>query len=95
MGQNGWAGVAEALNDIDFPADKQQIVDHAQQRDVEHDVLRLLRGLPVETYRNISEVRSSVPLDPAEDDGLTAGERAAKARSPHGHRVAEHLRSTD
>ena len=95
MADNAWAGVAEALNDLDFPASKQEIVDHAETRNAEHDVVRLLRGLPVETYRNISEVRSSVPLDPAEDDGVTAAQRAQQARLPHGNRVAEHLRTTD
>jgi hypothetical protein len=53
----------------------------------------LNHGPPLATYRNISEIRSSVPLDPAEDDGLSASERAERARSPH-TRVAEHLRDS-
>lgn len=95
MGHSGWTGVAEALEDLDFPVTKQQIVDHALDKRADDDVLRLLRGLPVETYRNISEVRSSVPLDPADDDGLTDADKARQARSPHSSRIAGHLRRTD
>jgi|SRR4051812_20415404 hypothetical protein len=95
MADTGWTAVAEALNDLDFPATKQQIVDHALDKRADHDALRLLRGLPVETYRNISEIRSSVPLDPAADDGLSAGDKALRARSSHSSRVAEHLRRPD
>lgn len=94
MEQSGWRSVAEALNDLDFPATRQEIVDHALDKRADHQALRLLRGLPVETYRNISEVRSSVPLDPGADDGRTPAERADQARSGHSHRIAEHLRRT-
>ncbi|HEX8631787.1 MAG TPA: DUF2795 domain-containing protein [Catenuloplanes sp.] len=95
MENPGWTSVAEALNDLDFPATKQEIVDHALDKRASHDALRLLRGLPIETYRNISEVRSSVPLDPARDDGGTPADKAAQARSPHSKGIAEHLRRTD
>lgn len=95
MDATGWTSVAEALNDLDFPATKQEIVDHALDKRADHAALRLLRGLPVETYRNISEVRSSVPLDPALDDGRSAAEKAQHAPSPHSSRIAEHLRRAD
>ena len=88
-----WTRVAETLNDIDFPAGKDELFAHAQDRDADPETLKLLRGLPLATYRNISEIRSSVPLDPAEDDGQTASERASRARSSH-DRIAEHLRES-
>jgi hypothetical protein len=43
-------------------------VAHAQERGGDGDVLKMLRAIPVDTYRNISELRSSVRLDPDERD---------------------------
>ncbi len=63
-----WDRVQEALNDLDFPAAKDDIVAHAQERGGDGDVLKMLRAIPVDTYRNISELRSSVRLDPDERD---------------------------
>jgi hypothetical protein len=93
-----WADVAEALNDIDFPATKQDIVEHVRRRGAPEPVQRLLRGMPVETYANISEIRRAAPPPPVIDEGLSPSEQARKERGrrhPHGRRVAEHLRDTD
>jgi hypothetical protein len=93
-----WTDVAEALSDLDFPATKEDIVEHVRRRGAPEPVQRLLRGLPVETYRNISEVRAAAPPDPAVDEGLSPSDRARKARgrhTPHGRLVAEHLRDTE
>jgi hypothetical protein len=94
MDHTAWAGVAEASADLDFPATKDQIVAHARQRRAPPDADRLLRGLPLATYRNISEVRSSVPLDPAVDERQTAADKAKQARAKT-QGVAEHLRAVD
>jgi hypothetical protein len=93
-----WADVAEALNDLDFPATKDDVVEHARRRGAPEPVQRLLRGLPWETYANMSEIRRAGPPDPAVDEGLSNSTRAAKARGrrhPHGRRVAEYIRDTD
>ncbi|MDQ7909495.1 DUF2795 domain-containing protein [Phytohabitans sp. ZYX-F-186] len=92
MDETGWNGVRAALDDLDYPARKEQVVGHAERRGAPAAAMRLLRGLPLETYRNLDEIRSSVPLDPAADDGQTPDERARRARSPHNHRIAQHLR---
>jgi hypothetical protein len=94
MDHTGWTGVAEALADLDFPATKEQIVAHAREREAPPDAERLLRGLAQATYRNISEVRSSVPLDPAADEGQTAADKAQQARA-RTTGVAEHMRAGD
>ena len=68
MSDNTFAEVQELLQDIDFPADKAAIVEHAEQRGGAPDsaAVRALRAMPLATYRNISEVRSSVDLGPDE-----------------------------
>ena len=91
MANTDFAAVQQALEDLDFPATKEEIVQHAE-RNGSDAAVRLLKALPLGTYRNIAEIRSSVPLDPAADDGQTAADKAAQARSGHSQRIAEHLR---
>jgi hypothetical protein len=86
--------VQEALNDLDFPASKNEIVNHAEQYG-DWEAVRLLKALPIATYRNMTELRASVRLDPAEDEGQTAALKAEHARSHHSHRIAEYLREVD
>jgi hypothetical protein len=56
--------VQDLLEDLDFPAEKDHIVAHAEARGAAGDspALKALRALPPEVYRDISEVRSSVVL---------------------------------
>ncbi|BCB77656.1 hypothetical protein GCM10022251_63740 [Phytohabitans flavus] len=92
MDETGWNDVRAALNDLDYPANKDQVVAHAEQRDATAPAMRLLRGLPWETYRNLGEIRQSAPIDAAADERQTPDEKARQARSPHNRRIAEHLR---
>ena len=68
MSQNTFAEVQTLLQDLDFPADKDAIVEHARQRGgaPDSDAVRALRAMPLATYRNMSEIRSSVDLPPDE-----------------------------
>jgi hypothetical protein len=91
MQNQNWVQMQEALRDIDFPADKDTILAHVLEYTSDSGVLRLARTLPPEVYRNMSEVRSSVRLDPSIEEGLTPGQKAAQARS-HNKHVAEYLR---
>ncbi len=81
----------EALRDLDFPADRDAILTHVLEYTSDRGVLKLARTLPPDLYRNISEVRSSVRLDPGVEEGRTAAKQAAQARSRNKH-VAEYLR---
>jgi hypothetical protein len=91
MASNDFQAVQRALVDMDFPASKDQIVRHAE-RSGDIVAVRMLRALPLGSYDNIAEIRSSVPLDEAADDGQTPADKAARARSDHSRRIAEHLR---
>jgi hypothetical protein len=68
MSTDTFAEVQTLLQDLDFPADKDTIVRHATGRGAPHDsaAIRALRAMPLATYRNISEIRSSVDLGPDE-----------------------------
>jgi translation elongation factor EF-Tu-like GTPase len=68
MSEKIFSEVQLLLDDLDFPADKETIVDHAAQRagTADSPAIKALRGMPLATYRNISEIRSSVDLAPDE-----------------------------
>ncbi len=89
-----WSEAANALNDMDYPAGKDDLVAHATQRAGSQDVLRLLRALPLGTYENLAEVRRSVRLDTAAEEDQTISRRVEQNRSRHGRQIAEHLRDT-
>ena len=48
------------LNDLDYPAAKEDIVRHAESRGASEDVLRALRALPLGDYASRSELARSV-----------------------------------
>jgi hypothetical protein len=89
-----WDEARRALNDMDFPASKEQVVAHAAGRSGRDDVVRMLQGLPQGTYDNIEQVRRSIRINPAAAEGQGVSQKAAKVRSPHSHRIAEHMRDT-
>jgi hypothetical protein len=43
--------VQQLLKDLDYPASKEEIVDHAERRSADDEVLRELRSLPPIEYR--------------------------------------------
>jgi hypothetical protein len=71
MSGDTFAEVQTLLENLDFPADKDRIVAHATGRGASEDsaAVRALRAMPLATYRNMSEIRSSVDLPPDETPG--------------------------
>ena len=52
--------VFEPLNDLDYPAAKQDVVRHAEERGASVEVLRALRALPLGDYASREELARSV-----------------------------------
>jgi hypothetical protein len=53
------AALGQLLKDIDFPADKQKIIQHIQQRSENADsqnILSKLRNIENKQYKNVAEV---------------------------------------
>lgn len=50
----------EPLNDLDYPAAKEDVVRHAESRGASEDVLRALRALPLGDYASREELARSV-----------------------------------
>lgn len=71
------ARVRDCLYDVDFPADKDDLVAAAERNDC-MDAARALRAIPPETYANVAEVLASVNLS---DDDLSEADEAAARRT--------------
>ncbi|SHG62282.1 DUF2795 domain-containing protein [Streptoalloteichus hindustanus] len=81
--------IRDALNEVDYPISKEDLVAHVERRRADDDVVAAIRACPLGDYANFTEVIGAVPLDPAPE--RTASERAEQAR--HGpKRVAQHER---
>lgn len=78
------------LDGIDFPADKQQLVDQAEANGAPEEVVKAFRAMPPVDYANLDEVLSSVSISKDQTD-------AEKASQAHRHThsgLAEHERET-
>ncbi len=54
------------LNDVDYPADKDALLEAAARNGCDDETGRALRAIPAETYANLGEILSSVTV--ADDD---------------------------
>ena len=66
----------EALREVDFPADKDELIRAARAADAADDVIRALRVLPPVEYAGWSEVARSILVDQAAEAGLSLTQRA-------------------
>ncbi|MGI5241827.1 DUF2795 domain-containing protein [Dactylosporangium sp. CA-139066] len=81
--------VLQYLNAVDYPADREALLQEAEREGAPPDVLKAIRGMPPVVYRNKEEVGRSVKTPIAEE---TPAEKGAKARDRKHQNVAEYLR---
>jgi hypothetical protein len=84
--------VLGALEDVDFPADKAQLVEAARSVGASGGVMSALRGIPPEVYTNREDIVRSIRTDPDSDLGHTAAQRAEQARQGGKPGLSQHLR---
>lgn len=82
----------KSLSAVDFPADKEQLVDYAREHGVDDGTVNALRAMPPAEYENLTEVVRSVPLDKAEEEGQSDSDKARQDRQNVRPGVAEHQR---
>lgn len=56
VGGDSPANVSTYLKGIDFPADRDQLVRHAEQNGAESDVLNIVKQMPEQEYGNMADV---------------------------------------
>jgi hypothetical protein len=84
--------VLGALEDVDFPAGKDQLLTAARAAGASEEVVKALRGIPPEQYTSREDVARSVRVDPDSDLGHTAAQRAGQAREGGKPGLSQHLR---
>jgi len=52
--------VHDVLNDLDYPASKEQVVEHAERRGGSDEVLRALRALPLGDYESRDDINKGL-----------------------------------
>jgi hypothetical protein len=63
---------------VDFPANKQDLLEAADRNGCDDETVRALRAIPPETYTNVRQVTASVTIaDEEGNDG--AGEAATQS----------------
>ncbi|WP_031505774.1 DUF2795 domain-containing protein [Streptomyces megasporus] len=81
-----------SLKDVDFPADKDELLRAARAKGASDEAMRALRGIPPERYDNREEVARSVRVDPDSDLDHSASQRAEQARKGGKPGLSQHLR---
>lgn len=66
------------LNDVDFPASKDDLLHAAARNGCDDETVRALRAVPPETYANLAQVLASVTVA---DGGVDESQKAAARRS--------------
>lgn len=56
LGGESPANVSTYLKGMDFPADRDQLIKHAEQNGAERDVLDVLKQMPEQQYDNMADV---------------------------------------
>jgi hypothetical protein len=64
MQRTQWDAVAAVLRDAGYPANRQDLVNHARVRKVDDRTLGVIRALPIGIYRNLVEVRERAEAIP-------------------------------
>lgn len=57
--------VAQALNGIDFPADKNKICEYARKHGVNQEISEALNALPEEQYTSMADVFKGIGMSDA------------------------------
>lgn len=60
VGGHSPANIAHSLKGIDFPARKQELVEHARRNQAETAVMEILRQMPEQEYHTMADVMKGV-----------------------------------
>ncbi len=60
MAQANPIQIQKHLKGVDYPASKQELIEHAQQQDADENVLSLLDQLPEQEFETPAEVSKAI-----------------------------------
>ncbi|MFD3685344.1 DUF2795 domain-containing protein [Nocardiopsis sp. NPDC058631] len=79
--KRGISGLRQILDQMDFPADKDQIVARALEAGADEEIVSALRAMPPAAFYEANEVLRAVPLPETEN----ARTKSARARERGDH----------
>jgi hypothetical protein len=65
MDAQQWDALAAVLRTAQYPANRQDLINHARVRGADDDAVAWLQELPVTVYRNLVDVRDAARRRPA------------------------------
>ncbi|MFD6950305.1 hypothetical protein A6A08_02165 [Nocardiopsis sp. TSRI0078] len=92
--KHGIEGLQAILGEVDFPAGKDRIVEHARNADADEELLSALRAIPPADYNQPEEVLRSVPLPRSDTDSHPESARAQHRREHGKPGMAESMKET-
>ena len=63
MDTTRWDAIAAALRSMQYPANRQDLLNHVRRLQVDPATLNTIAGLPVGIYRNLIDVRDRVRIE--------------------------------
>jgi hypothetical protein len=60
LASHSTATIAQVLSGIDFPANKQQLVDYAQKNNADKEVIEAIQQMPEAEYTSMADVFKGV-----------------------------------
>lgn len=60
LGGHSTATIAQVLSGIDFPADKQKLVEYAQKNNADSEILDTINQMPESEYTSMADVFKGV-----------------------------------
>lgn len=62
LASHSTATIAQSLSGIDFPASRQDLVEHARKNSAENEVIDVLQQMPDEKYTSMADVFKGVGM---------------------------------
>ena len=60
LASHSTATIAQALSGIDFPANKNDLIEHAKRNNADNEVIQTLNEMPDEQYTSMADVFKGV-----------------------------------
>lgn len=62
LASHSTATIAQALSGIDFPANKQKLIEHARKNNAPEETIQTLQDMPDEQYTSMADVFKGVGM---------------------------------
>ncbi len=86
--------LSTALQGVDYPASKEQLLARAESNHADQGTIRALRSVQDTDYANFPEVVRSTPMDAVTEEGQTDSDKAEQNRQRTQDRLSERMTET-